>query len=430
MLVAASIVLLALLLILILKSKFLPGNIMAVLPLAVALIIGTGFENSLIFAHTGIEDVMVVVALFMFASIYFGVMSDVGLFEPLIGRLMRIKGMGKTIFSVVAVTGFISIIAHLDGQGLTTLIVTVPPMLIIFDKLKIRRIVMALIFTLVVGAMNILPWGGPIARTATVINMDVMDIYRKMLPIQIVGEILSFIVLFIVCKQEEKRREFIPATDAAFAKVELSEEEKALRRPKLFWVNFAVTVLLLAALFIGLPPHIGFLIGCAIVLPLNYRTIKEQDRRIKAHAGNILVNCYTIIGAGVLLGIMEGTGMFDALATAIVSVIPESLSGVAHIIFGVLVTPLSILLNTDAIIYGIMPVIVDVGAKMGVAPVTIVAMFVSGRVMATGISITTPSVYLGLALMKIDYKDAFKLVFGWSMALGTIMVLLSAIIVR
>ncbi|MDL2258191.1 hypothetical protein LJC42_03400 [Eubacteriales bacterium OttesenSCG-928-K08] len=433
MLVAASVVLLAALLILILKSKFLPGNIMAMLPLAIALIIGTGFTETLTMAHEGIVDVAAVVVMFIFATVYFGVMSDVGLFEPIIGRLMRIKGVGKSIFSVVAVAALIAMLAHLDGQGVTTLVVTVPPMLIVFDKLKIRRPLMALIFSTVVGCMNMLPWGGPVARAATVINMDVMELYKQMVPVQLIGLVLSFGVLFLASRQEQKRGEFTPSSEVSFGQVEVSEaseQVQALRRPKLFWFNLALTVVLLVLLFAGVPAHIGFIFGCAVALPVNYRSIKEQNARIKAHAGNLLIAVYTIVGAGVLLGIMEGTGMFEALATAIVSIIPPALSNYVHIILGLLSTPLSFLLNTDAMIYGILPVAVNIGAQYGVSAVTIAAMIISGRVIGAGLCITTPSVYLGLGLMQIDYKDGFKLVFKWALLLGSILVLLSALLVR
>ncbi|MDR1901818.1 MAG: hypothetical protein LBQ88_05985 [Treponema sp.] len=290
MLVAATVLLLAIILILLLKSNFLPGNIMALAPLIVALVIGTGFENTMEFMHAGISDVLVIAALFIFASIYFGIMSDAGLFEPIINALMKSRIIGKSVFSVVAITAVIGMITHLDGQGLTTLMVTVPPMLIVFDKLKISRTMMPLIFNTVVAVMNLLPWAGPIPRAAVVLNMDVMDIYGKILPIHIIAVLLSFAILYLASKAEQKRGEFIPASDAGFGQIKISDAERALRRPKLFWVNMVITLVLLASLFIGLPSYIVFLVACAIVLPLNYRTTKEQNARIKAVAGNTLVN--------------------------------------------------------------------------------------------------------------------------------------------
>ena len=428
MLVWGCILILAIMMVLILKSNFMPGNIMAIIPLIVALIIGTGFENTMLFMHEGISDVLVIGALFILATIYFGTMSDSGLFDPIVKGLT--KRIGKSVFGVVAVTALIAVVAHLDGQGVTTLLVTVPPMLIVFDKLKIRRTLLALVFITVVPVMNMLPWGGPTARAAAVIGADVMVLYRQLLPIHIVGLILSFVVLFIASKAEEKRGECVLCGNVQVSENEMSEEEKALRRPKLFWVNLAITVIVVVALFIGVPSYIAFLIGCAVVLPLNYRTLKEQNARLKAHAGNILIAVYTIIGAGALLGIMSGTGMFEALANAIVSVIPESLNNIIHIIIGLFITPIGYLLSADAIMYGIMPVIINVGAQYGVAATTVSAMFVVGHCLAASLCLTNPTVYLGMGIMGVNYKEAFKANFKWNISIATVLVILAALIVK
>ncbi|MDR1443860.1 MAG: hypothetical protein LBI94_03165, partial [Treponema sp.] len=100
MLITAGIIILVVLLVLILKSNFLPGNIMAIAPIVIALIFGLGFENTLEMAHLGIVDVSPIIILFIFAGLYFGIMSDAGMFEPIISRLMRVKWFGKSVFSV------------------------------------------------------------------------------------------------------------------------------------------------------------------------------------------------------------------------------------------------------------------------------------------------------------------------------------------
>lgn len=427
MVIFGGLLIISIMMVLILKSTFMPGNILAMVPLVVALAIGTSFSDTMLFMHEGISDVLVIAALFILATLYFGTVSDAGLFDPIINALT--KKIGKTIFSVVAVAGLIAIASHLDGQGITTLVITVPPMLLIFDKMKIRRTLLALVFSTITACMNMIPWGGPTARAAAVLNVDVMVLYRRLFPVQIIGIILSFIILYVASKAEEKRGEFIQGADVKFCEKELCEEELALKRPKLLWTNAAITVIVLVALFIGVPSYITFLIGCAIILPLNYRTLKEQNARVKAHAGHILISVYTIVGAGALLGIMNGLGMFEALAEALVGLIPESLNSVMHIIIALIVTPIGYLLNADAIMYGIMPVIINVGAQYGVESVTVVTMFVVGHCIATGLCLTNPTVYLGLGLMEIEYKEAFKANFKWSLLLGTTLALLTLFIV-
>ncbi len=421
MLVFGGLLIICIMMVLILKSSFMPGNVLAMVPLVIALAIGTGFSETMLFMHEGISDVLVIAALFILATLYFGTISDAGLFDPIISVLT--KKIGKTVFSVVAITGLIGMVAHLDGQGITTLLITVPPMLLIFDKMKIKRTLLALVFSTVTATMNIIPWGGPTARAAVVLGVDVMVLYRALIPIQIIGLILSFVILYLASKAEERRGEFIQGANVEFCQREICEEELALKRPKLIWANAAITVVVLVALFIGVPSYIAFLVGCAIILPLNYRTLKEQNARVKAHAGNILISVYTIIGAGALLGIMSGLGMFEALAEALVALVPESLNSVMHIILGLIITPIGYLLNADAIMYGVMPVIINVGAQYGVNSLTIAAMFVVGHCIAVPLCLTTPTVYLGLGLMGLDYREAFKANFKWSILLGTALTL-------
>lgn len=423
-----SIIMLVLLIAFILKGRFMPGNIMMLLPMLAALLIGTGVSDTLKFTHLGITSVLPIAALFIFAIIYFGVMSDVGLFDPIIGFLT--KKVKNRVFSVLVITACITIVSHLDGQGVTTLLVTVPAMLPIFDQMNIKRTMLALVFITMVPVMNLIPWGGPIARAGSVIGMDPTALTIKMLPVIIIGLVLCFVIYYIASKQYERKGVFISDVELKAGELEIREEEKALKRPKLFVANAIITVIVLAALFAGLPSYILFMIGCAIVLPLNYRTLKEQNARVKAHAGNILIPVYTIIGAGALLGIMGNTGMIEVLANSVVNIVPEALSSSIHIIIGLFITPINYVLPADATIFGIMPIILDVTAQFGVSATTIAGMFTIGHNVGVALSITQPAVYLALGLMGLEYREAFKDNFKWSIALGTALVLITAIIVR
>jgi CitMHS family citrate-Mg2+:H+ or citrate-Ca2+:H+ symporter len=427
MLLYAAIFIIAVIIVLILKSKFLPGNIMALVPIAVALIIGTSFEDTMLNVHKGISDVLVIAALFILATIFFGVMSDAGLFDPIIKFFM--KKAGKTVTGIVMITAVITFVAALDGQGVAALLIVGPPMVIVFDKLKIRRTLLALIFCLMIPAMNFFPWAGPTARAAAVIGMEPTALYMKMLPINAIAVVLTFVILIFASKAEAKRGEFLSNVGYTLEREDISEEDKALRRPKLFWVNLAITVIVLVALFIGVPSYIAFLIGCGIVLPLNYRTIKEQEKRIKSYAGPILTAVYTLIGAGALLGIMEGLGMFEAVGKALASIIPGWMSSFVEYVVGIFITPLGYFLDANAMMYGIMPVVSNMGAQYGVSSATVATMFVSGHNLSSALCITNPTVYFAMGILGVSYRDAFKANFLWTLLLGTVLVFLSAIIV-
>lgn len=428
MLLFASVILILLLIVLVIKSPFLPGNIMAVLPIIVALAIGSGLEATMMSVHEGISDVLVIAALFITATIFFGIVSDAGMFDPIINGLM--KTVGKSVFSIVALAAAITLIAALDGQGVAALLITAPPMIIVFDKLKIRRTLLALVFATIIPMMNFFPWAGPTARAAAVIGMDVMELYKQMILINVIGVVLSFILLYIASKAEERRGEFISNVTLMLDKHELSEEEQALRRPKLFWPNLIITIIIIASLFLGIPSYIAFLIGCAIVLPLNYRTPKEQSKRIQAYSGPIMIAVYTLIGAGALLGVMENLGMFEEIGNGLVAIIPESMNGFVDVIIALLITPLSYVLDANAMIYGVMPVIAHMGEAYGLSSAAVAIMFVAGHNVGSALCITNPTVYFALGIMKLEYRETFKANFKYSIALGTVLLLLTLAIVR
>ena len=107
----------------------------------------------------GIRSVAPTAALLAFAVVYFGVMNDAGLFEPFIRRIVRL--VGSDPLKVVIGTAAVASIAHLDGAGASTFMVTVPAMLPIYRRLGMSPLVLTCTTALAAGTMNILPWGGP-----------------------------------------------------------------------------------------------------------------------------------------------------------------------------------------------------------------------------------------------------------------------------
>src|SRR5262245_28817345 len=105
---------------------------LTLVPIAAGLVVGLRSELGT-FALSGIQSVAPTAALLAFAVLFFGVMNDAGLFEPLIRGVVRVAGHDP--MRVVIGTAVIAMIAHLDGAGAATFLVTVPAMLPIYDRL-------------------------------------------------------------------------------------------------------------------------------------------------------------------------------------------------------------------------------------------------------------------------------------------------------
>ncbi len=76
------------------------------------------------------------------------------------------------MIAVTVVTAVIATIAHLDGTTAVTVLITIPSMYPVYKKMKIDPRILLCLTGACMGVMNLLPWGGPTARAATVLEMD------------------------------------------------------------------------------------------------------------------------------------------------------------------------------------------------------------------------------------------------------------------
>ncbi len=428
MLAIAGFIMIGIMIIALIKFNSLPITVFSTLPLITALIIGCGVTETMTMIAMGIIKVLPTAALFVGSITYFGIMSDVGMFDPPIAWLT--KKIKPSVFSVLTITACIAMIAHLDGSGVATLLITVPAMLPIVKGMKIRVEPFCFIVTMCIGVMNFLPWGGPIGRAATVIGSDAVTLWKQILPVQIFGIIMVFVACYLISKQEVRKGYFVYNEEARANLRVLSPEETALRRPKLFWINIGITVLVLAMLFIGIPAFIPFLIGIGITLPINYGKggEKAQTARIRAHAKNVLPMIITIIGAGMLLGVLTDSGMVDAMAKTIVSIIPQGMGSFLHIIMGILAVPMSLVFDADTMNYGILPVVSTMGQSYGITPMQSALSIAVGHNMGISLCMTSASVYFGLGMFGLEYNQAFKYSFLKNFAFCIILILFGALI--
>lgn len=154
-------------------------------------------------------------ALLMFAIMYFGLMIDVGLFDPLVRFILRVTGNdpAKIVLGTALLAGAVS----LDGDGSTTFIVVTAAMLPIYLKLGMSPVVLTCVAGLTNGTLNIVPWGGPTARAAAALKIDPTDVFVPLVPSLIVGLLLCFGFAWTMGLAERKRLGLIEFTSATRA---------------------------------------------------------------------------------------------------------------------------------------------------------------------------------------------------------------------
>jgi citrate-Mg2+:H+ or citrate-Ca2+:H+ symporter, CitMHS family len=281
-------------------------------PVVAALIAGFGLATSK-FIITGISGIAPVAGMFVFAILYFGIMTDAGMLNPIIDRILRAVGSKPT--RIVVGTALLALLIHLDGSGAVCFLVTIPAMLPLYEKLEMDRRVLACAVSLAAG-VNFLPWTGPTLRASAALKIPVTEIFQPMIAVQVVGLVYVFAVAWLLGKREERRLGLGGAGAVAqnFDRT-LTPEEEALRRPRLFPVNLALTIFIMAVMIAGwVDPVVMFMLGTVAALVLNYPNVVEQRARIDAHAKAALLMAGILFAAGAFTGIMTGTGMLKAMA--------------------------------------------------------------------------------------------------------------------
>lgn len=393
------------------KEKSIPMILFITIPVIAAFAAGFSVEEVTKFIQKGIGTVSNMSILFIFSVTFFGVMSDAGMFDVLVSKL--VKKAGTNVILIAVITAIIAIFAHLDGATVTTVLVTVPAMLPLYKKLNIRPQLLLLITGCGMGVMNLLPWGGPVARAAAVINIDANQLWHILIPIQILGMVATIALgIVMVIKEVKFHNAGIVQNNITFTEVtdDISDKEaKSLKRPKLVLFNFILTAAVLGVLLLNkFPTYFVFMWGCAIALIVNYPNLKDQKARIKAHAPAALDVSAVMLAAGIMVGILGQSGMLEAMAIPLLKIIPATIARYLHILMGIVALPLGTMLGTDSYFYGLLPLCIEIGQNYGVTPLNMAISMLIGKNLSLLVSPLVPATYLAIGLASVELKEHVK----------------------
>jgi len=473
-LVLLGFAMIAVFMVLIMTKKLTPVLALIIVPTVFGLFAGAGL---------GIGDMVLdsmksmtsTAALLMFAIIYFGLMIDVGLFDPLVRFILR--KLGNDPAKVVLGTAVLAAAVSLDGDGSTTFILTTAAMLPVYLRLKMSPVVLTCVAGLANGTMNILPWGGPTARAASALNLSVSDVFVPMIPSLIAGLVVVFVFAWLLGLQErnrlratapeiwessdtndggtgtgrfgfgrtgtapatgrpavgspaaggssvavlERTEDLVDERDTAMADTAL-DPNRATLRPKLQWFNLGLTVAIMALLVADLVPlPFVFMVGSAIALLVNFPKLKDQSAQLIAHAPSIVAVVSMVMAAAVLTGVLNGTGMVKAMSEWLVAIIPSDMGPFMAVITGVLSIPMTFFMSNDAFYFGVLPVLSETAGHYGISAADMARASITGQPFHLQ-SPLVPAILLLVSLAKVDLGDHHKKVL-WRTAVVSLVML-------
>ncbi|WP_096188006.1 CitMHS family transporter [Evansella halocellulosilytica] len=423
--------------ILLLKGKVSPIIGLVLVPIVGALIAGFSITEIGSFFNEGIDSVINVVIMFIFAILFFGVMQDSGLFDPLINKMIAIsKG---NVVAVAVGTVIIAAIAHLDGSGASTFLITIPALLPLYKRLNMSPYLLLLLVGTSASILNMLPWAGPLGRTAAVLGMDPTELWRPLIPLQVIALIL-LIGMAVILGLREKRR-ILNRSEAEKADIEVAvtqtetddslqqSKDLSLARPKLLWVNLLLTLGMIGMLVWGvIPAGFVFMIALSIALIINYPNVNDQMDRIKAHAPNALLMASIILAAGSFLGILSGTEMLDSIAVDMITILPAFIVPYLHLIIGAFGVPLELILNTDAYYFALLPVAEQIVTNFGVDTSSAAYAMIIGNIIGTFVSPFAPALWLALGLAGCEMGKHIRYSLFWVWGFSLVLMLVAVLI--
>lgn len=482
MLVILGFAMIAVFMVLIMTKKLTPVLALIIVPTIFGLFAGAGLGIGDMVLES-MKSMTSTAALLMFAIIYFGLMIDVGLFDPLVKFILR--KLGNDPAKVVLGTAILAAAVSLDGDGSTTFILTTAAMLPVYLRLKMSPVVLTCVAGLANGTMNIVPWGGPTARAATALKIDVNDVFVPMIPSLIGGLVVVMVFAWLLGLQERNRLRATepglwatpgandsngtfdggtpagasvtgdaatrapgrkgstpggaaPAVDGSsvavlerndapdgdhghgLADTALDPNRKTLR-PHLFWFNLGLTVAVMAMLVADLVPlPYVFMVGSAIALLVNFPRVKEQAEQLVAHSSSIVAVVSMVMAAAVLTGVLTGTGMVAAMSEWLVQIIPSSMGPFLAIITGVLSIPMTFFMSNDAFYFGVLPVLAETASHYGIPAADMARASITGQPFHLQ-SPLVPAILLLVSLAKVDLGDHHKKVLWRTAVISLVM---------
>lgn len=386
---------------LLLKQKVSTMFAFSVIPIIGAILVGmspTALGNAL---EKGLGMTTPVALIMLFSLPYFMMMADTGLFNEIVRKILRHVTITPPVLT--SLTILVAMIVGLDVSITSIYIIAIPLLLPFYKKLKMSP--MLLMFFTTLGVINTfdVPWSSRMLRAASLVpevKGGTISLFSRMFPTQVVFTILLFVIAIVIGlriqHQNKKSGEAVTDDSNDQDAAESIHDDPELARPKLFWINVLFTIFLVFCLvaFPTVPSYYVFAFGLVVAFAYNYPNIKMQNKLLKKYAKSLMPVMPTILLSGVVVGVMQYSGMMKAMVNVLLNVIPSSLGPWVYIIIALLSTPLMFLFTNDTWYYVLLPIVISIMKAYNVpGEIVVMTLFMNMGAMLTPIA--QPQIYIG-----------------------------------
>ncbi|MEV5407778.1 citrate:proton symporter [Thermopolyspora sp. NPDC052614] len=378
---------------------------------------------------SGVVDTAPTAVLLTFALLYFLVMTECGLFEPLIRRILAI--VGEDPVRIVVGTAILIMGIGLDGDGSTAAFVVITSMYPIYRQVGINPLIIAMLLGIICPALNWLPWGGPAARMAVSLKIEVSDVVLPMLPALVITLATALAFAYIVGRRERSKIEARKAEAALRAEEEGEESTGGTPRTpiptKNVWFNLVLTIAFILSMAIELLPLPALaMIAFSIAVTVNWPNLRVQDEKLKPHMGAVVMVISLILAAGAFSGILNDSGMVKAMSDALVAHLPDAWGGGFAFVTALVSGPLLFILSNDSFYFGVVPILAQTGAAYGLPPEVIAHSVLPGIFLHTLSPLSAP-IYLVASLLRTDFGSLQRYALRWSIGITLAAIVAAAI---
>ncbi|MEV7017110.1 citrate:proton symporter [Streptomyces sp. NPDC093991] len=379
-------------------------------PIVAALIAGKGTQLGDMIMN-GLDTVASTAALLLFAVLYFGLMMEAKLFDPISALIIR-ASKGDPVRIVVG-TAVLSLLVALDGDGTTSYMIVCSAFLPIYRRLGMNPLILATLAAMALGTISgTTPWGGAATRGISALHLDAGEYFVHMIgPMALTSLAIVAVAYWLGLRERHK----IDGEKLAAYKLEIASGEAipTVKADWRMWFNAALTLLLMVLLIMEVADLVVlFMVAFAVALLVNVRSIADQQELIKRQAANAVPVMMLVLAAGIFTGIMTDAGMIKAMADAALAIVPDGWGTMVPLFTALLALPLGFFMSNDAYWFGVVPVLAESAGHYGIHANEIARAGAIGQILHS-MGPTSAPLWVLLGLVKADLGDFQKTALRW-----------------